>query len=122
MKGSGQIVESRTTMIVMPGLLVAAGRFWKTCLTSIKRPPLRQTEGFLYSVLTLMGLAFPWSDHTTLSRRNVRVAVRRQAWKYLHMGVDAQGGIIASTTTDGHEQDPPQVARSAPLRFVQQSR
>ena len=39
--------------------------------------PLRQTEGFLGSVLRLMGLALPSPDHTTLSRRNATVAMRR---------------------------------------------
>ena len=40
--------------------------------------PLRQAEGFLGSVLRLMGLALPCLDHTTLSRRNATVAIRRQ--------------------------------------------
>jgi Transposase DDE domain len=40
--------------------------------------PLRQTEGFLGAVLTLMDLALPCPDHATLSRRNATVAVRRQ--------------------------------------------
>ena len=40
--------------------------------------PLRQTEGFLCSTLTLMGVALPCPDHTTLSRRNATVAVRQQ--------------------------------------------
>lgn len=40
--------------------------------------PLRQTEGFLGSVLTLMDLALSCPDHTTLSRRNATGAVRRQ--------------------------------------------
>ena len=40
--------------------------------------PLRQTEGFLHSILTLMNVALPCPDHTTLSRRNATVAVRRQ--------------------------------------------
>jgi hypothetical protein len=40
--------------------------------------PLRQTEGFLHAVLTLMGLTLPCPDHTTLSRRNATVEVRRQ--------------------------------------------
>ena len=40
--------------------------------------PLRQTAGFLHSVLTLMGLTLPCPDHTTLSRRNATVEVRRQ--------------------------------------------
>jgi hypothetical protein len=32
--------------------------------------PLRQTEGFLRSILKLMNLTLPCPDHTTLSRRN----------------------------------------------------
>ncbi len=39
--------------------------------------PLRQTEGFLRSILTLMDLALPCPDHTTVSRRNATVAIRR---------------------------------------------
>lgn len=38
--------------------------------------PLRQTEGFLHSILKLMGLDLPCPDHTTLSRRNCTVKVR----------------------------------------------
>src|SRR5262245_61076717 len=37
--------------------------------------PLRQTEGFLHSILTMMDLALPCPDHTTLSRRNATMAV-----------------------------------------------
>jgi len=40
--------------------------------------PLRQTEGFLGSVLRLMGLSLPCPDHTTLSRRNATVVIRKQ--------------------------------------------
>jgi Transposase DDE domain len=40
--------------------------------------PLRQTAGFLHSVLTLMGLPLLCPDHTTLSRRHATVEVRRQ--------------------------------------------
>jgi hypothetical protein len=108
--------------------------------------PLRQTEGFLRSALQLMALTLPCPDHTTLSRRNATVEVRRQinrapqgtvcvivdstglkvcgqgewhaqkhgekkrkSWKKRHLGVDAQGQIIASTVTGSHEQDPSQV-------------
>jgi hypothetical protein len=39
---------------------------------------LRQTEGFLGSVLQLMDLTLLCPDHTTLSRRNAAVEVRRQ--------------------------------------------
>ncbi len=40
--------------------------------------PLRQTEGFLRSILKLMGLDLPCPDHTTLSRRNQTVEVGLQ--------------------------------------------
>ena len=39
--------------------------------------PLRQTKGFLGSVLRLMGLSLPCPDHTTLSRRNATVVIRQ---------------------------------------------
>ena len=110
------------------------------------RLPLRQTEGFLGSVLRLMGLSLPCPDDTTLSRRRATVAIRRQVdcapqgpidlivdstgqkvcgqgewhsqkhgekkarrWKKLHIGVNAQGRIVASRVTESHEQDPSQV-------------
>ena len=108
--------------------------------------PLRQTEGFVRSILTLMGVALPCPDHTTLSRRNATVEIRQQIdrapqgpislivdssglkvcgqgewhtkkhgekkrkrWKKLHIGVDEQGQIIASTVTESYEPDPSQV-------------
>jgi hypothetical protein len=40
--------------------------------------PLRQTKEFLRSILRLMDLSLPCPDHTTLSRRNATVAIRRQ--------------------------------------------
>src|SRR5262245_36949503 len=40
--------------------------------------PLRQTEGFLASLLTLMDVTLPCPDHTTLSRHKTTVAVRQQ--------------------------------------------
>jgi len=110
------------------------------------RLPLRQTEGFLHAILRLMDLSLPCPDHTTRSRRNATVVIRRQidrapegaislivdssglkvcgqgewpsqkhgekphkGWKKLHIGVDVQGQIVASTVTESHEQDPSQV-------------
>jgi hypothetical protein len=115
-------------------------------LRLIFRLPLRQTEGFLHSLLTLMDVTLPCPDHTTLSRRNATVAIRRpidqaleeaiclivdssglqvcgqgewhrqkhgekphKRWKKLHIGVDAQGRIVASTVTASQKQDPSQV-------------
>jgi hypothetical protein len=108
--------------------------------------PLRQTEGFLHALLTLMGVTLPCPDHTSLSRRNASVAIRQQIdrapegplslivdssglkvcgqgewqsqkhgekqpkrWKKLHIGVDAQGQIVASKLTESSAQDPSQV-------------
>ena len=98
--------------------------------------PLRQTEGFLDSLLRLMGLNLKAPDHTTLSRRNQIVAVppltrshdgpidlivdstglkilgcgewnahkhkaskKRRDWRKLHIGVDAEGFIVAAELT-----------------------
>ena len=44
-------------------------------LRVVFRLPLRQTEGFLDSLLSLMGLDLKAPDHTTLSRRNQTVEV-----------------------------------------------
>src|SRR4051794_29285374 len=41
--------------------------------------PLRQTEGLLGSLLDLMGLDLPVPDHTTISRRAVRLAPGRRS-------------------------------------------
>jgi hypothetical protein len=35
---------------------------------------------------------------------------KHKRWKKLHIGVDAQGQIVASTVTESHEQDPSQVS------------
>ena len=50
--------------------------------------PLRQTEGFLGSLLRLMDLMLPCPDHTTLSRRHATGKIRRQIDR-------APGGPIA---------------------------
>ena len=104
--------------------------------------PLRQTEGFLDSLLSLMGLDLKAPDHTTLSRRNQIVAVppltrfhdgpidlivdstglkilgcgewnahkhkaskKRRGWRKLHIGVDAEGFIVAAELTASSRDD-----------------
>ena len=104
--------------------------------------PLRQTEGFLDSLLRLMGLNLKAPDHTTLSRRNPIVAVppltrsydgpidlivdstglkilgcgewnahkhqaskKRRDWRKLHIGVDAEGFIVAAALTASSRDD-----------------
>ena len=104
--------------------------------------PLRQTEGFLDSLLRLMGLNLKAPDHTTLSRRNQIVAVppltrsydgpidlivdstglkilgcgewnahkhkaskKRRDWRKLHIGVDAEGFIVAAELTASSRDD-----------------
>jgi hypothetical protein len=59
------------------------------------RLPLRQTEGFLHSVLTLRGLDLPCPDHTTLSRRNATVAIRQ------HVERAPQGSICLIVDSSG---------------------
>ena len=102
----------------------------------------QQTEGFLNSLLRLMGLNLKAPDHTTLSRRNQIVAVppltrshdgpidlivdstglkilgcgewnahkhkaskKRRDWRKLHIGVDAEGFIVAAELTASSRDD-----------------
>ena len=56
--------------------------------------PLRQTEGFIASLLRLMGLDLNAQDHTTLSRRNRDVlvpALSRDDDRPIHLIVDSTG-------------------------------
>ena len=56
--------------------------------------PLRQTEGFVRSVLALMGADLDAPDHTTLSRRSQQLAVmlrRIPATGPIHLIVDSSG-------------------------------
>ena len=103
---------------------------------------LRQTEGFVCSLMRLTGLDLDTPDHTTLSRRSGSVDVPRIArshqgpihlvidstglkilgdgewhahkhktangrrrWRKLHLGVDAQGFVVASALTDSGQDD-----------------
>ena len=64
--------------------------------------PLRQAEGFLRSVLTLMGGNLEAPDHTTLSRRSQRLGARLDFVPIkgpIHL-IDAIEGDIASLTAD----------------------
>ena len=102
---------------------------------------LRQAEGFVGSLIGLMGLDLDTPDHTTLSRRSGaaevpkivsshqgpihlvidrglkilgdgewhshkhKTADRRRRWRKLHLGVDAQGFVVASALTDSGQDD-----------------
>jgi hypothetical protein len=66
--------------------------------------PLRQTEGFLDSLLSLMGLDLKAPDHTTLSRRNRIVKLPPPSRAHegpIHQIVDSTGlisiGSVASS-------------------------
>ena len=55
---------------------------------------LRQTEGLMTSVLTLMGLTLSAPDHTTVSRRAVALPFMQPAWVPpgpLHVLIDSTG-------------------------------
>ena len=63
-------------------------------LRLVFRLPLRQTEGFLRSLLTLMGLDLDVPDHTTLSRRSAHLDVelhRVHTNEPVHLVVDSTG-------------------------------
>ncbi len=68
--------------------------------------PLRQTEGFLSSLLRLMGLDLSAPDHTTLSRRNKDVEVPRLVRDHdgsIHLIVDSSG-LKISGNGEWHHQ------------------
>ncbi len=94
--------------------------------------PLRQAEGCLRSVFSLMGVDLEAPDHTTLSRRSQHLNVDlhlivdstglsivgegewaaakrggrgKRAWKKLHLGVARSGVIVAEVPTDGNADD-----------------
>ena len=71
----------------------------ETALTRrlVFRVPLRQAEGFLRSVLSLMGVDLAAPDHTTLSRRSQSLAVefrRIPSRGPIHLIVDSTGRSI----------------------------
>ena len=51
-------------------------------LGAMMRLPLRQTEGFVHSLLQIMALDLAVPDHTTLARRRRTVDVRETRWKH----------------------------------------
>ena len=66
-------------------------------LRLVFRLPLRQAEGFLRSVLSLMGVDLAAPDHTTLSRRSQSLAVefrRIPSRGPIHLIVDSTGRSI----------------------------
>jgi hypothetical protein len=63
-------------------------------LRTVFHLPLRQSEGFVSSLIGLMGLALKTPDHTTLSRRNRDVEVPRLPRGQdgpLHLVIDSSG-------------------------------
>ena len=62
-------------------------------LRTVFHLPLRQTEGFVASLIGLMGLGLKTPDHTTLSRRSRDVEVPRfaQSGGPLHLVIDSTG-------------------------------
>ena len=71
------------------------------------RLPLRQTEGFLDSLLSLMGLDLKAPDHTTLSRRNQTVELPPLTRVHdgpIHLIVDSTGlKILGSGEWNAHK-------------------
>ncbi|MFT7671353.1 MAG: hypothetical protein ACI8X5_004070 [Planctomycetota bacterium] len=63
-------------------------------LRAVFRLPLRQTEGFVRSLLGLMDLALEAPDHTTLSRRSSKLRVKFgavQPKRPMHLIIDSSG-------------------------------
>jgi len=79
-------------------------------LRVVFRLPLRPTEGFLDSLLSLMDLELEAPDHTTLSRRNQYVevpALTRAHDGPIHLVIDSTGlKILGSGAWNAHKYKP----------------
>ncbi|MCY4434963.1 MAG: IS5 family transposase [bacterium] len=67
---------------------------WMLTMRVLFGLPLRQTQGFIQSLLDLMGLALAVPDYSTLSRRQGQLAVglpRRCSDQPMHLVVDSTG-------------------------------
>jgi hypothetical protein len=73
---------------------------------------LRQTEGLLRSVASLLGLALPIPDYTTLSRRGGGLRVRPDRDEPLHLLVDSTGLKICGEGEWLHQKQGVQPRRS----------
>ncbi|MCP5055256.1 MAG: hypothetical protein GY937_00865 [bacterium] len=77
---------------------------WQVPLRLVFNLPLRQAEGFLRSVLSLMDVDLEAPDHTTLSRRSQRLNVelhRVAHYSPIHLIVDSTGLLVNSVTLYG---------------------
>ena len=86
-------------------------------LRAVFHLPLRQTEGFVASLIGLMGLALQTPDHTTLSRRNRDVEIPRLARGHdgpLHLVIDSTGlKIFGNVGVAGSQAQKPQTSAAA---------
>ena len=67
---------------------------WMLTMRVLFGLPLRQTQGFIQSLLDLMGLALAVPDYSTLSRRQGHLAVKKQPdspASPMHLVVDSTG-------------------------------
>ena len=67
---------------------------WMLAMRALLRLPLRQTQGFIQSLLGLMRLALAVPDYSTLSRRQGQLAVvlpKKRPHEPMHLVVDSTG-------------------------------
>ena len=67
---------------------------WMLTMRMLLKLPLRQTQGFIQSLLDLMGLALAVPDYSTLSRRQGKLAVvlpSKRPDQPMHLVVDSTG-------------------------------
>jgi hypothetical protein len=71
----------------------------------VYRLALRAAEGQIRSIFTLIGLALPVPDHTTLSRRGrtLRLNMGADAGRGLDLAIDSTGLRLAKPSGAGHE-------------------
>jgi DDE family transposase len=69
----------------------------------------RQAEGLIASIFALLGVALPVPDHTTLARRGraLRLGLRSDAGRGLHLAIDSTDLHVARPGGAGRDDPPP---------------
>ena len=76
------------------------------CHVAIRRKIDRAPQGPLSLIVDSSGLKVCGQGEWHTQKHGEK---KRKAWKKLHIGIDDQGQIVASTVTESHEQAPSQV-------------
>ena len=80
----------------------------RNATVEIRQQVERASQGSISLIVDSSGLKLCGQGEWHVQKHGEK---QQKRWKKLHIGVDAQGRIVASTVTESHAQDPSQVPR-----------